>query len=51
MTFKVGKFKVTITVRKDGALMIEIEPWERKGGLTPPAPIISKSLCIHEIGR
>lgn len=38
MTFKQGKFKVRITVRKDGTLVIEIEPWERKGGLTPPAP-------------
>lgn len=38
MTFKVGKLKVKITVRKDGVLVIEIEPWERKGGLTPPAP-------------
>lgn len=38
MTFKAGKFKVRVTVRKDGSLVIEIESWERKGGLTPPAP-------------
>jgi len=39
MTFKAGNFKVRVTVRKDGTLVIEIEPWERKGGLTPPAQI------------
>jgi hypothetical protein len=38
MMFRAGKFKVRITVRKDGTLVIEIEPWERKGGLTSPAP-------------
>jgi hypothetical protein len=39
MTARVGNFKVRITVNKDGSLVIEIEPWERKGGLTPPASI------------
>jgi hypothetical protein len=39
MTAKAGNFKVTITIRKDGTIVIEIEPWERKGGLTPPAKI------------
>lgn len=43
MTFRVGNFKVRVTVRKDGSLVIEIEPWERVGGLTPPAPSLSFS--------
>jgi hypothetical protein len=37
MSFKPGLFKVKITLNKDGSVTIEIEPWERKGGLTPPA--------------
>ncbi len=37
MTFKAGNFKVTITITKDGGIVVEIEPWIGKGGLTPPA--------------
>jgi hypothetical protein len=51
MTFRVGNYKVRITVKKDGGIVIEIEPWERKGGLTPPALKSSKSLHLHEIGH
>lgn len=51
MTFKMGKFKVRITVRKDGTLVIEIEPWERKGGLTPPVLKHANLLYLHEIGH
>ena len=46
MSFKFGFFKVKITVQKDGSLSIEIEPWERKGGLTPPAPLRKKVLTL-----
>jgi hypothetical protein len=51
MTFRVGNFKVRITVKKDGGIVIEIEPWEQTGGLTTPAPKPAKSLHLHEIGH
>ena len=44
MTFKLGNFKVRITIKKDGGIVIEIEPWKRKGGLTPPAPNLNVRL-------
>jgi hypothetical protein len=51
MVLKVGNFKVKITVRKDGTIVIEIGPWERKGGFTPPAPKHANPLYLHEIGH